>query len=125
MGTKKIDERLVYLVLGLVPMIAGRIAMIPMGGDPPKLKPHEDSFFRNNDCHGDGGEGGCDLEWCEYTPAVTLVQFYLGYAISAISFPYCMAICQAVFSKVIGPRPQGLWMGLLTAAGSFARILGP
>ena len=30
-----------------------------------------------------------------------------------------------IFSKVLGPRPQGLWMGILTAAGSFARILGP
>ena len=29
------------------------------------------------------------------------------------------------FSKVIGPRPQGLWMGFLTAAGSLARICGP
>jgi len=126
--TSRIDERLVYLLLGLIPMIAGRVAMIPMGGDPPPLKPSEDGFsgayIRNNDCS-DGGEGGCDLEWCKDTPAITLVQFYLGYAISAISFPYCMAICQAVFSKVIGPRPQGLWMGLLTAAGSFARILGP
>jgi len=127
--TSRVDERLVYLVLGLVPMIAGRVAMIPMGSDHPPLKPSEDDFmgpiFRNNDCSGDGGEGGCDLEWCKDTPAVTLVQFYLGYAISAISFPYCMAICQAMFSKIIGPRPQGLWMGVLTAAGSFARILGP
>ena len=28
-------------------------------------------------------------------------------------------------SKVIGPRPQGTWMGILTAAGSLARICGP
>ena len=40
------------------------------------------------------------LEWCKTTPAITEVQFYLGYIISAISFPYCMAICQALFSKV-------------------------
>ena len=26
---------------------------------------------------------------------------------------------------MIGPRPQGVWMGLLTAAGSLARICGP
>ena len=26
---------------------------------------------------------------------------------------------------MIGPRPQGLWMGFLTAAGSLARICGP
>ena len=28
-------------------------------------------------------------------------------------------------SKVIGPRPQGTWMGILTATGSLARICGP
>ena len=27
--------------------------------------------------------------------------------------------------QVIGPRPQGLWMGLLTAVGSLARIVSP
>ena len=40
------------------------------------------------------------LDWCEYTPAITEAQFYVGYMIAAISFPYCMAICQALFSKV-------------------------
>ena len=27
--------------------------------------------------------------------------------------------------QVVGPRPQGFWMGILTAAGSLARICGP
>ena len=26
---------------------------------------------------------------------------------------------------MVGPRPQGVWMGILTAAGSLARICGP
>ena len=47
------------------------------------------------------GQGGCGLDWCEYTPAITLAQFYTGYAISAVSYPFCMAICQAIFSKVL------------------------
>ena len=30
-----------------------------------------------------------------------------------------------MYPQVIGPRPQGLWMGLLTAVGSLARIVSP
>jgi len=140
--TKKFDERLVYLIVGLIPMLGGRIAMIPMGSGPPplllrSLEPNAtdmtpnniDSFIyhgmRNTDCDDEMGQGGCALRWCENTPALTLFQFYLGYGISAVAYPFCMAICQGIFSKVIGPRPQGLWMGLLTAVGSLARIVSP
>ena len=144
--TRKFDERLVYLILGLIPMLGGRIAMIPMGSDYPPLLlrsliPNTTTTtdttlgvdmgafnyygMRNNNCDDDTGHGGCALKWCEYTPALTLFQFYLGYGISAMSYPFCMAICQGMFSKVIGPRPQGLWMGLLTAVGSLARIVSP
>ncbi|XP_023341021.1 major facilitator superfamily domain-containing protein 8 [Eurytemora carolleeae] len=140
--TRLMDERLVYIGLGLIPMLLGRIVMLPMGKDFPPLKPDEGGeggdgdgdglhlyyqmFTRTQDsCQDESGTGGCDLEWCKTTPAITEVQFYLGYIISAISFPYCMAICQALFSKLIGPRPQGVWMGLFTSVGSLARICGP
>ena len=74
----------------------------------------------NEGCGGEGGGGGgggCDLEWCEYTPALTefqvriffsqflfsfeQIQFYLGYVIASISFPFCVGICPALFSKVV------------------------
>jgi len=82
---------------------------------------------RNIDCDEsvDSQDPGCPFDWCEYTPAITAVQFYIHYAISSCAFPYCTAICQAILSKVLGPRPQGLWMGILTSAGSLARIAGP
>jgi len=82
---------------------------------------------RNIDCDEsvDSQDPGCPFDWCEYTPAITAVQFYIHYAMSSLAFPYCTAICQAVLSKVLGPRPQGLWMGILTSAGSLARIAGP
>jgi len=143
--TRKIDERKVFMFFGLIPMIIGRVVMIPMGTDLPKPK-HSGSenassgrvgsafmtmlFMTKNaaSCEDADGSGGCDLDqltWCSEIPAISEVQFYLGYIIAAISFPYCMAICQAVFSKLIGPRPQGVWMGLLTSVGSLARICGP
>jgi len=138
--TRKFDERLVYLLLGILPMLLSRVAHIPMGsGFPPRKDPSPPtsaypppamSFFAarsNEGCGGEGGGGGggCDLEWCEYTPALTEFQFFLGYVIAAIAFPFCVGICPALFSKILGPRPQGTWMGLLTASGSLARVLGP
>lgn len=32
---------------------------------------------------------------------------------------------QTIFSKILGPRPQGVWMGLMTGAGCASRVLGP
>ena len=40
---------------------------------------------------------GCAYKWCEYTPAIKDVQFYLSYAVNSLSFPYCISICQAMF----------------------------
>ena len=54
---------------------------------------------RTVDC-GDSADAeppGCPYDWCEYTPAITLAQFYVHYAISSVSFPYCIAICTAMF----------------------------
>jgi ceroid-lipofuscinosis MFS transporter 7 len=30
-----------------------------------------------------------------------------------------------IYSKLIGPRPQGFWQGILTSFGSLARTIGP
>merc|ERR1719445_2457343 len=76
-------------------------------------------------CSEGGGQGGCDLSWCSYTPKLTEFQFYLGYVVATLSFPFCIGLCQAMFSKSLGGQPQGTWMGLLTSSGSLARILGP
>lgn len=32
---------------------------------------------------------------------------------------------QTIFSKVLGSRPQGVWMGIYTSAGCLSRIVGP
>ena len=30
-----------------------------------------------------------------------------------------------IFSKILGLRPQGVWMGLSTGVGCASRVLGP
>lgn len=32
---------------------------------------------------------------------------------------------QTIFSKILGSRPQGTWMGIFTGAGCVSRIFGP
>ena len=117
--TKRLDERKVYLLLGLVPMFLARIVILPpFWGDPPKLlfaplapknlsltysDPTDFLMFgaRNVDCDSSAaGEAGCPYGWCEETPAITTAQFYVHYAMSAIAFPYCTALCQALFRSV-------------------------
>ncbi|XP_065057232.1 major facilitator superfamily domain-containing protein 8-like isoform X2 [Rhopilema esculentum] len=70
---------------------------------------------------------GCSIKysWCKSTPKIYLSQYLV------VSFVYNMGICIAIlvaaslYSKVIGPRKQGLFMAFLSAFGSLARFLGP
>jgi hypothetical protein len=70
---------------------------------------------------------GCpsSQEWCRYTPRMTVLQFVIGYSFTTIGYPLGVTLIQTIFSKVLGPRPQGVWMGLMTGAGCASRVLGP
>lgn len=70
---------------------------------------------------------GCPItqEWCLYTPQITITQFLIGYAFTSIGYPIGVTLMQTIFSKILGPRPQGVWMGLMTGAGCASRVLGP
>lgn len=45
--------------------------------------------------------------------------------ISAVGYPIGVTLIQTIFSKILGSRPQGTWMGLFTGAGCVSRIFGP
>lgn len=64
-------------------------------------------------------------EWCLYTPRMTITQFFIGYGFTAVGYPLGVTLIQTIFSKVLGPRPQGVWMGLMTGAGCASRVMGP
>jgi len=70
---------------------------------------------------------GCPItqEWCLYTPQITITQFLIGYTFTSIGYPIGVTLMQTIFSKILGPRPQGVWMGLMTGAGCASRVLGP
>ena len=60
---------------------------------------------RNVDCLETADEA-CKYCWCYTQPAVTKGQFFVGFFLGFIGYPYCIAICQSIYSKAIGPRPQ-------------------
>lgn len=70
---------------------------------------------------------GCPLnqDWCNGTPQLPVIQLVFAFVITMAGYPVVQALTQSIYSKMIGPRPQGLWMGILTGVGSFARVTGP
>ena len=71
---------------------------------------------------------GCPYEiqpWCLDTPQITPTQLIIVYLLTRSGFSIAMACSQALFSKILGPSPQGVWMGVLSGSASLARIIGP
>ncbi|XP_071449181.1 major facilitator superfamily domain-containing protein 8 isoform X2 [Hetaerina americana] len=63
--------------------------------------------------------------WCLTTPAMTIPQLLIGYAFTAVGYPIGVTLIQTLFSKILGPRPQGVWMGFITGSGCLSRVMGP
>ncbi|RLU17092.1 hypothetical protein DMN91_011161 [Ooceraea biroi] len=123
---KRFEERKVMLWGGFFLMVIGRVLCIPWGPDLPKIA---DFGPYNNITEDDNGTEivGCPItqEWCLYTPQLTITQFFIGYGFTSVGYPLGVTLIQTIFSKVLGPRPQGVWMGLMTGAGCASRVLGP
>ncbi|XP_054085670.1 major facilitator superfamily domain-containing protein 8 isoform X1 [Zeugodacus cucurbitae] len=130
---KIFPEHYVLIWGGFSLMVLGRVLYIPWGDGPPVIAEVYNVTIPLT------GNATMDLEpsnavflgcpktqpWCELTPALTLTQFIIGYAFTSIGYPIGVTLIQTIFSKVLGPRPQGVWMGLMTGAGCLSRVLGP
>uniref|UniRef100_A0A6B2EFK6 Putative transporter/transmembrane protein n=1 Tax=Phlebotomus kandelakii TaxID=1109342 RepID=A0A6B2EFK6_9DIPT len=118
---KRFDERKVLLWGGFFFMVLGRALYIPWGSEPPIIAEV------GNGTSIDTEALGCPStqEWCRTTPAMTISQFLLGYITTSIGYPIGVTLIQTIFSKVLGPRPQGTWMGLMTGSGCLSRVMGP
>ncbi|XP_034949228.1 major facilitator superfamily domain-containing protein 8 [Chelonus insularis] len=123
---RKFAERKIMIWVGFFFMLIGRIVCIPWGTDTPLIAEKNDII--NGTTFLNGTEiVGCpsDQEWCRYTPRMTVLQFVIGYGFTTIGYPVGVTLVQTIFSKILGPRPQGVWMGLMTGAGCASRVLGP
>ncbi|KAJ8262492.1 hypothetical protein GJAV_G00167070 [Gymnothorax javanicus] len=63
--------------------------------------------------------------WCQFTPAIRLAQYIASNILIGVGYPTCNVMSYTLYSKILGPKPQGVYMGWLTASGSGARTLGP
>uniref|UniRef100_A0AC34F9G7 Major facilitator superfamily (MFS) profile domain-containing protein n=1 Tax=Panagrolaimus sp. ES5 TaxID=591445 RepID=A0AC34F9G7_9BILA len=71
---------------------------------------------------------GCNVaySWCESTKRVNLIVFAI-FAIVALglAMPISSINLDILYSKVLGPIKQGVWQGVLQAAGQLINIVGP
>ncbi|XP_057561576.1 major facilitator superfamily domain-containing protein 8 isoform X1 [Hippopotamus amphibius kiboko] len=139
--SKKIGERAILLG-GLTIIWVGFFVLLPWGNQFPKIQwedLHNNSIpnttfgeiiitlWRSPREDHNEGPTGCPVEqtWCLYTPMIHLAQFLTSAVLIGIGYPSCNVMSYTLYSKILGPKPQGVYMGWLTASGSAARILGP
>lgn len=125
---KRFDERKIMIWGGFFLMVIGRFVFIPWGTAPPTLRPTNETLFSTDTGNYTTELVGCPVEtqkWCANTNALTLEQFIIGYVCTAIGYPLGATLIQTILSKILGPRPQGVWMGLFTGSGGFSRVVGP
>ena len=127
---RNVQERTLF-VAGLMVVSVALFLFIPLPGDPPVIR-YEPAYPNGTyipDYLYNGTEPrGCDYvkqHWCEHVPRLQLWQFILGSLLMGVGFPISQVMSYAIFSKLLGPFPQGTMMGALTAAGSTARFIGP
>lgn len=109
---------------GFFMMVVGRVLYIPWGTEPPKIAYINQTLSSSDEYT---LPPGCPStqEWCFTTPRMTLLQFIIGYGFTTLGYPIGVTLAQTIFSKILGPRPQGVWMGMMTGAGSASRVMGP
>ena len=52
-------------------------------------------------------------------------RFFFGFVNITCAFPFGRNVALAMYSKVLGPTPQGSWMGLMFVIGALPRCFGP
>lgn len=134
MLSRKFSERSLLIFAGFLLMAVGRILNIPFLGGSPIQMAELNSMSANYSADANVMNGsseikllGCPVsqEWCRNTPALPMSQFLIGVALASFGFPIAASLVQSIFSKVLGCRKQGVWIGLMDASGCLARIVGP
>jgi len=133
--SKRFDERNLLIVLGIFPMILGRVIMFPIPGQPNPPAPVPASFssgfnstsgFNGPETFAIGdGLPGCSYDWCSSTPRIEVAQFMVGFVVATAGYPFCISLSGSIYSKVLGNINPGFWLGLFATSGSVARVVGP
>ncbi|XP_059821091.1 major facilitator superfamily domain-containing protein 8 isoform X2 [Hypanus sabinus] len=142
--SKRLEDRLL-LLKGFVIIFVGFFILLPWGNQYPQIQWTEiknGSNYSSADIYGEPSivawnflsrssdsvdAVGCPVqqEWCQHIPIIHLAQYIVSVILIGVGYPVCNVISYTLYSKVLGPKPQGTYMGWLTASGSGARTLGP
>merc|ERR1719447_2244656 len=114
-------------IIGFIPLIIGCVLFIPFTGEPIPILNSTivDPLMENATAL---SEVGCNKElqpWCEDITATHIAQLIAGFVICIAGYAAAQGLTQAIFSKILGPKPAGVWFGVLTMMGSASRIIGP
>lgn len=133
-SARRFGDRPVFLA-GLALIFCGYFILLPWGNHYPKIQWAD---VKNHSLIGKMSGAmaasnssmeptGCPYEqtWCQYIPAIYLAQYIACCIIIGVGYPACNVMSYTLYSKILGPKPQGVYMGWLTASGSGARTLGP
>lgn len=134
LASQRFGDRPVLLA-GLGIIFCGFFVLLPWGNQYPKVQWAD---LKNNTRVSQMAQGldatnssveptGCPFAqtWCQYTPAIHLAQYITSDFLIGVGYPACNVMSYTLYSKILGPKPQGVYMGWLTASGSGARTLGP
>ncbi|RNA24089.1 Major facilitator superfamily domain-containing 8 [Brachionus plicatilis] len=137
--TKKFKEKTLML-FGYILLFVAVVAFLPWGDNFPSVQiptiqpgqknttslvpMNTTTSFRTSS---EEPPRGCplDYDWCFYTPIVQFFQFLIGFALLITGYSIANVMSFAIYSKLLGPKPQGLMMGILTSCGSLSRAVGP
>ncbi|XP_054457334.1 major facilitator superfamily domain-containing protein 8 [Anoplopoma fimbria] len=133
-ASKRVGDR-PLLLAGLAIIFCGFFILLPWGNQYPKIQWAD---LKNNSLvslmskaaaasNNSMEPTGCPYEqtWCQYTPAIYLAQYITSAILIGVGYPACNVMSYTLYSKILGPKPQGVYMGWLTASGSGARTVAP
>uniref|UniRef100_A0A3Q2YMW5 Major facilitator superfamily domain containing 8 n=1 Tax=Hippocampus comes TaxID=109280 RepID=A0A3Q2YMW5_HIPCM len=128
-AAQRVGDRPVLLA-GLAIIFCGFFILLPWGNHYPKIQWADlknNSLVSQLSSNSSFESTGCpyDQTWCQYTPAIHLAQYITSDFLIGVGYPACNVMSYTLYSKILGPKPQGVYMGWLTASGSGARTLGP
>jgi len=120
---KRINDRSI-LMIGFLVLIVGFTCYLPWGNSYPLLKTNP---VTKNGSVSIASIVGCpeDLSWCSTTPKLHLPQIMFGMILLSIGYPFVMVITTTIYSKIVGPNPQGILQSWFAASGGLARTSGP
>jgi len=128
MLVKRIDDRKI-LLLGFLFMFLGFLLYLPWGNNTPQIKFSVPTNLKpiNNSTLPTAYLVGCPelYTWCHLLPRLQLAQVVVGMVFLSIGYPLVMVITTTMYSKVLGPLPQGFMQSWFSAVGGMARSTGP